>query len=303
MAPVSDGGEGFLDVLGTLGSRQTARVAGPLGHIIEASWVMARAPEHPSRPVAFVEAALAVGLILAGGREGNDAVRASSSGAGQLVMAAIKAGAKQVVVGTGGSATTDGGLGAVEVLAPSGRPPAVQLTVAYDVQTKFVDAAAIFSPQKGAAPAEVELLKRRLEKVAQLYVERFGNDVRDLPGSGSAGGLAGGFAALGATLVPGFDFVAERLSLAERVAGADVVVTGEGYMDQQSFAGKATGGVIDLARRAGVPVLVVAGQGDPDLEAPYISLVERFGLEAAMRATAECISQVVEDRLAAGSPG
>jgi glycerate 2-kinase len=208
-----------------------------------------------------------------------------------------------VFIGTGGSATTDGGLGAVEVLAPSGRPPGARLTVACDVQTRFVDAAATFSPQKGAAPAQVELLKRRLEKLAQLYLERFGTDVRDLPGAGAAGGLAGGLAALGATLVPGFEFVADRLSLAERVARADLVVTGEGYIDEQSFAGKATGGVIDLARQAGVPVLVVAGQGDPDVEATYISLADRFGLDQALSSTAECITRVVEAQLAEGLPG
>jgi glycerate kinase len=302
LAPVSDGSEGFLDALGTPGSRQSARVAGPLGRTVEATWVSARDPDHPSRTVAFVESSLAIGLTLAGGPQRNDPMGASSAGAGQLVMAAVKAGAKQVFIGTGGSAATDGGLGAVDVLAPSGRPPNAQLTVACDVQTRFVDAAVAFSPQKGAAPAQVELLKRRLEKVAQLYLERFGADVRDLPGAGAAGGLAGGLAALGATLVPGFAFVAERLSLAERVARADLVVTGEGYFDEQSFAGKATGGVIDLARQAGVPVLVVVGEGDPEVNATYISLADRFGPDQALSSTAECITQVVEAQLAQGLP-
>jgi glycerate kinase len=198
----------------------------------------------------------------------------------------------------GGTATTDGGLAAVEALAPSGRPPNVELLVACDVGTKFLDAAAIFSAQKGAAPAQVELLGRRLERVAQLYEERFGVNVRDLPGGGAGGGLAGGLAALGAKLVPGFDLVADRLSLAERIATADLVVTGEGYLDGQSFAGKVVGGVARLAGLAGVPVLVVAADGDPDVSEPYVSLVDCFGAERAWSSPGDCITQVVEDRLA-----
>ena len=303
MAPVSDGGEGFVDVLSPWGSRQVARVDGPLGTPVEAHWLLARGPEHPARTVAFVESALAVGLSLAGGAAGNDPIRAGSAGAGQLVLAATRAGARHIVVGTGGSATTDGGLGAVDVLAPGGRAPDVELTVACDVQTKFVDAAAVFAPQKGAAPAQVELLTRRLERLAQLYLERFGTDVRELPGGGAGGGLAGGLAALGAHLVPGFDLVAEQLLLAERVARADLVVTGEGYFDRQSFVGKAVGGVLDLASRAGVPVVVVAGQGEPGIGAPYVSLVDRFGAERAMQSTADCVTEVVEGQLAQGLPG
>jgi glycerate kinase len=303
LAPVSDGGEGFLDVLGALGGRQVTRVAGPLGSPVDAPWLLGRDPDDGARNIAIVEAARAVGLTLAGGRSGNDPVGASSTGVGQLIAAAIRCGARHVVVGMGGSASTDGGLGAVDALAPGGRLPGVKLTVACDVQTRFVDAAVDFGPQKGAAPAQVELLRRRLEKVAQLYLERFGTDVRDVPGSGSAGGLAGGLAALGATLVPGFDYVAERMSLAERAADVDLVVTGEGFIDRQSFVGKAVGGVVELAQQAGVPVLVVAGDGEPDLETAYVSLVGRFGRQRAMEATAECITEVVASRLAEGWPG
>jgi glycerate kinase len=303
LAPVSDGGEGFLDVFGALGGRQVTRVAGPLGSPVDAPWLLGRDPDDGARNIAIVEAARAVGLTLAGGRSGNDPVGASSTGVGQLIAAAIRSGARHVVVGMGGSASTDGGLGAVDALAPGGRLPGVKLTVACDVQTRFVDAAVDFGPQKGAAPAQVELLRRRLEKVAQLYLERFGTDVRDVPGSGSAGGLAGGLAALGATLVPGFDYVAERMSLAERAADVDLVVTGEGFIDRQSFVGKAVGGVVELAQQAGVPVLVVAGDGEPDLETAYVSLVGRFGRQRAMEATAECITEVVASRLAEGWPG
>src|SRR5947207_1369933 len=123
-----------------------------------------------------------------------------------------------------------------------------ELVVACDVTTPFVAAAEVFAPQKGATPAQVALLKRRLERLAQVYEDDYGVDVRSLPGSGAAGGLAGGLAAMGARLVPGFDLVADALDLPERVAEAQLVVTGEGYLDDQSFDGKAVGGVVELAR-------------------------------------------------------
>jgi glycerate kinase len=317
LVPVSDGGEGFLDVFSGLGTAHFARVEGPLGGEVRARWVLGRDPDNPAQPVAFVESALAIGLALVGGAAGNDPVRASSAGLGQLVSAAVKAGAKQVLIGVGGSATTDGGLGAVEALAPHGRPPQAEIVVACDVETKFLDAAAVFSPQKGAGPAQVALLGRRLERVAQLYADRFGMDVREVPSSGAAGGLAGGLAAIGARLVPGFDVVADKLSLAERVAHADLVVTGEGYLDEQSFAGKAVGGVARLAAAAGVPVLVVAGDGQTGDRhtgdrhtgdrhtgdrPPYVSLVDRFGFERAWSDAAACITEVVADWLVRG-PG
>ncbi len=300
VAPVSDGGEGFLDVFSELGTSQLARVSGPLGNEVRARWVLGRDPDNPGRTVAFVESALAIGLSLAGGAAGNDPVRASSAGLGQLVNAAVQAGAKQVLIGVGGSATTDGGLGAVEALAPSGRPPKAEVVVACDVETKFLDAAAVFSPQKGAGPAQVALLARRLERVAQLYADRFGVDVRDIPSAGAAGGLAGGLAAIGAKLVPGFDLVADQLGLVERVAHADLVVTGEGYLDEQSFAGKAVGGVARLAAAAGVPVLIVAGDGRSANGVPCISLVERFGTERAWSDAAGCIRAAVAGWLADG---
>lgn len=302
VAPVSDGGEGFLEAFAGFGTRRATRVAGPLGQEVDAQWLLGRDPEDPALGVAVVESALAIGLSLAGGPKANDAVRASSAGLGQLVAAAAKAGARQVLVGVGGSATTDGGLGAVEVLAANGRPPNVEMLVACDVETRFLDAAVIFSPQKGAAPSQVELLSRRLERVAQLYEERFGVNVRGLRGGGAAGGLAGGLAVIGAKLLPGFDLVADRLSLAERIATADLVVTGEGYVDAQSFTGKAVGGVARLAGLAGVPVLVVAGDGDPSVPVPFVSLVGRFGAQRAWSSPGDCITEVVADRLARG-PG
>jgi glycerate kinase len=286
VAPVSDGGDGFCAVLG--GRAHPLRVRDPLGREVEAAW-----HELEGGTVAAVEMARASGLVLVGGAEGNDAVRASTAGTGQLIAAAVKAGVREVLVGMGGSATTDGGWGAVESLEPHSRLSGIDLVVACDVTTRFLDAAAVFSPQKGASPAEVELLARRLERLAQIYQERFGVDVRPLRGGGSAGGLAGGLAALGATLVGGFDLVAERIDLVERIEGADLVVTGEGLVDAMSFEGKAVGGVVALAGAAGVPVVVLAGEVDGELDPPVEvrTLVARFG---AVRSWSDPLGAVEE---------
>lgn len=301
LSPVSDGGEGFLDAFSELGPVRYSRVHGPLGRAVDAPWRLGQDPI-TGHLVAAVESAHAIGLALVGGAGANDPVRASSAGLGQLIAEAVKAGARQVLVGMGGSATTDGGLGAVDVLSPSGRSTRAELIVACDVTIPFVEAAAAFGPQKGATPAQVELLSRRLERLVQVYQDRFGRDISALPGGGAAGGLAGGLAALGARLVPGFEVVADRLSLVERIARADLVVTGEGYIDEHSFAGKAVGGVAGLCVAAGVPVLVVAGDGHVNPEFPYTSLVSRFGAEAAWDRPAACISEVVAARLVPG-PG
>jgi glycerate kinase len=288
-APVADGGEGLLDVMG--GTARRTVVKGPLGTRVEAEWRM-------RDDGAVVEMARASGLVLAGGAEGNDPVAASTAGTGQLIAEAVKAGAKRVLVGVGGSASTDGGQGCLEVLEPHARLRGVELVVACDVTTTFVDAAAVFAPQKGASPAQVALLTRRLERLAQVYEAQFGVDVRTIPGSGAAGGLAGGLAALGASLVPGFEVVADAIDLAERMEHADLVVAGEGFLDEQSFQGKAVGGVAGLAAEIGVPVLVITGEVDGvEAPVPVVSLVERFGRERSMHDTLACIEEVVAERL------
>ena len=293
VAPVAAGGEGTLEALG--GAVRTTTVRGPLGDAVVAEWRM------QGDGTAVVEMARASGLRLAGGPEGNDPLRASTAGTGELIAAAVDAGARRVIVGAGGSASTDGGLAALTALNPRRRLRAgVELIVACDVDTLFVDAAEVFAPQKGATPAQVALLRRRLERLAQIYVRDYGVDVTELPGSGAAGGLAGGLAAAGAELVAGFDVVTEALSLPERIAGAGLVVTGEGTLDAESFEGKAVGGVVDLAIGAGVPVLVIAGEvlahELPELPASVevVSLVARFGLERAMADVAGCVAEVVE---------
>jgi len=292
--PVADGGEGTLEALG--GRVRRARVRGPLGVPVDAEWRL-------GDEAAVVEMARASGLSLVGGAEGNDPVQATTYGTGELVATALDEGARRIVVGVGGSATTDGGLGAVTALGPR-RLRGVGVTVACDVDITFVDAAEAFAPQKGATPAQVALLRRRLERLAQVYERDYDVDVRDIPGSGAAGGLAGGLAVLGAHLVPGFDVVSDALSLPERVAAADLVFTGEGFFDGQSLAGKAAGGVIELARDAGVPVLLVAGRvywdevPEDALEgADVVSLVERFGEQRAMGDTLSCVEESVSEAL------
>jgi glycerate kinase len=243
-----------------------------------------------------IEMARASGLALVPAR--SDPLRASTRGTGELIATAIRSGARRVIVCVGGSATTDGGLAALEVLGWSfGGTP---VTVAYDVTTRFLDAATVFAPQKGATPAQVELLRRRLERLAQVYLDEHGVDVLGLDGAGAAGGLAGGLAAAGARLVSGFDLVADELELDERIEGADLVLTAEGFLDAQSFEGKVVGGVAALAAAVGVPVVAIAGQvfdgvGDR-IEA--ISLVDRFGEERARDDTLGCIEEVAGDVLA-----
>jgi glycerate kinase len=290
-APVSDGGEGFAAVLG--GRPHLQRVHGPLGEMVEAPWYFL-----DDGVTASVEMALASGLALTGGPERNDPVRASTGGTGELIAAAVKAGARQVLIGMGGSATTDGGWGALEALEPHSRLAGIDLHVACDVTTLFVDAAAIFSPQKGASPSEVALLTRRLQRLAQVYEERFAVDVRGLEGSGAAGGLAGGLAALGATLTSGFDLVADRIDLAERIEGADLVIAGEGLLDEESFHGKAVGGVVALAAEAGVPVVILAGDAVGDHEVAFRTLVASFGEERAWADPLGAVRDLVAEVLA-----
>ncbi len=244
LLPLADGGEGTLDVLlgSAGGSRRRAPVTGPLGDRLDAAFGVL--PDG----TAVVEMAEASGLARV---ERNDPLRASTRGTGELIRAALNSPrVTSLIVGVGGSATTDGGLAAVQALGWTlGR---ADVTVACDVTTRFTEAASRFGAQKGASAAEVELLTRRLEFIAQTYEERTGVDVTDLAGGGAAGGLAGGLAALGARLESGFDVVAETVGLAAALDGATLVVTGEGRVDDSSFEGKVVGRVLAAARDAGV---------------------------------------------------
>ena len=253
--PLADGGEGTLDALvgGLGGSRRRTTVTGPLGDPVQATWAMLPGG------TAVVEMAEASGLRLVDPVH-RDPLRATSRGTGELIRTAIREGARRVIVGVGGSASTDGGLAAVDALGWSLHH--VPVTVACDVTSTFTDAATRFGPQKGATNAQVSLLTRRLERLADQYATRTGVDVRSLPGAGAAGGLAGGLAALGASLEPGFEVVARAAGLDEVLAGdVDLVVTGEGKLDASSFLGKTVSGVLEWATDDEIPHLaVIAGQ-------------------------------------------
>ncbi len=284
--PLADGGDGTLEALG--GPNQTSTVTGPLGEPVDAQWRF-------DAGVAVIEMARTSGLVLAGGPEGNDPLGATTTGVGELISEAIDLGAKKIVVGVGGSATTDGGLGAVEVLGSPQRLAGIEVIIACDVRTRFVDAASVFGPQKGATAAQVAMLTNRLTALVGTYRERFGVDISDFESAGAAGGLAGGLAALGAYLADGFAIVAEQVGLTRELQGADLVVTGEGSLDNESFEGKVVGGVATLAASFGVPVLAVAGQVVDGLgdRIDAISLSEEFGLERATSTPGSCVHEAL----------
>jgi len=280
---MADGGEGTAEALRTSlgGEWRTASVSDPFGRPVEARYALL--PDGR----AVVEAAAAIGLARLGGDE-LDPMRASSRGLGELIVAAQDAGASGLFVGLGDSATVDGGAGLREVV---GALPAGTL-VACDVANPLLGprgAARAFAPQKGATPAQVEELERRLS--SDLALEPYA----DLPGAGAAGGLGAALASLGATLVPGSELVAEAIGLGEQVRGAALVVTGEGTVDAASREGKVTGLVASLAAEAGARCVVFGGRVEADLppaetvtlsgdpsraEADLEELGERLGREA-----------------------
>lgn len=293
--PLADGGEGTLEVFG--GPNRVSSVTGPLGDAVEARWRM-------SRGVAVIEMAEASGLLLAGGAEGNDPVAASTLGVGELIDEAISRGAKRILVGLGGSATTDGGMGALSALGGPHRLRGVEVRIACDVRTKFVDAARVFGPQKGATPAQVEWLTARLQQLVGRYHQTYGMEIANLEGGGAAGGLAGGLAALGATLEPGFDVIVDELDVVDQLDGGDLIITGEGRVDAASFDGKVVGGMCELGDEFGIPVAIIAGQIDrtalpPSMDRAAVSLVERFGQTRAERETTMCVEAAVADLIEA----
>ena len=295
--PMADGGEGSLAALG--GANRATVVSDPLGRPTRANWRLAG-------DVAVIEMAEASGLALVGGATGNDALGASSHGTGELIATALGRGARRIIVCLGGSATTDGGLGALRALHARRAVHLlgnVELLVASDVRTRFCDAAEHFAPQKGATAAEVRLLRRRLERLVDTYRSEYGVDVSDLAGAGAAGGLAGGLAVLGGTIVEGFQLVAEELGLAERIETADLVMTGEGLLDAESFCGKVVGGVCEMAADAGVATVVLCGDAESEAaavtNAPVLCLSERFGQHRARSDTSACIQQLLAEHLSA----
>jgi len=252
--PMSDGGEGFVEVLG--GDVRTAVVRGPLGAPTLARWTMLE------DLTAIIESAEAAGRALLPSPTGDEPLSASTFGVGELIAAALRAGAACVVVGVGGTASTDGGRGCVEALESEGITIDVPLVAACDVLVRFGEAPARFGPQKGASDEQVSVLEGRLAATATWYRDRFGVDVTAVEGAGAGGGLAGGLVALGAMVCGGARFVAEAIDLAGAVQGADLVVTGEGALDSGTLEGKVVRTVLDVS--PSIPALVLAGRVDDD---------------------------------------
>ncbi len=311
--PMADGGEGTLDALvdATEGGRRTMLVEGPLGEPVEAEfgWL-----GNAGAPVAVVEMARASGLELVP-EERREPMRASTFGTGELILAACREGADEVIVCIGGSASTDGGAGmaqamGVRLLDASGDeigrggdalldlaridlttldPAArrVRIVVASDVDNPLVGAsgaAHTYAPQKGASAEEVLVLDRALGHLAAIVYRDLLIDVRHVHGAGAAGGLGAGLVAfLGAKVRHGTEIVMEAVNFTSALAGTDLVITGEGAFDERSVDGKVPGGVISAAVGAGVPAAVLCGRAGvrpPDVV--VASLVERFGRTRAL---------------------
>jgi len=278
--PVADGGEGTLEVLREAlgGAVLEADAHDPLGRSLRARFALLG-----DGRTALVEAAAASGLGLAA--EGElDPETASTAGTGELIAAALAADAREVLVAAGGSATTDGGAGAIAALREAGGPGAARLTVLCDVRTTFERAAAVYGPQKGADPAAVRRLARRLDELARDLPR----DPRGMPMGGAAGGLSGGlWAAFGAHLVSGAAYVLDAVGFDARMLGARAVVTGEGRLDEQTLAGKAAGEVAVRCRQHGVPCHAIVGRRAIDAfqqRMLVLSSIDEAGDPAELRA-------------------
>jgi glycerate 2-kinase len=248
-APVADGGEGTASVIyAALGGEwRSAVVADPLGRTIAASWLLLE------DGTAVVDSAAAIGLPLLREHE-RDPLRASSRGLGELLLATLASQPTSLIVGVGGTATVDGGVGMRGVLG--GWLHDVPIRVACDVRNPLLGergAARVFGPQKGADREEVEELELRLAALEELAA------YRDLPGAGAGGGLGAAFAAMGAELVDGAELVLDLTGFDELAEGAALVVTGEGTVDATTFEGKAPGAVLRRCEALGVPCELFGG--------------------------------------------
>ncbi len=289
LCPIADGGEGTMEVLLTAlgGDTAGATVADPLGRPVSAGFALIE-----DGSTAIVEVAQASGLHLVA--EGDrDPEAASTRGTGELICAAVAAGADVVLVAAGGSATTDGGAGAIAAIEEAGGVGGATLVVLCDVQTRFEDAAAHFGPQKGADAAATTRLNGRLAALAGTLPR----DPRGQPMTGAAGGLSGGlWAVFGAHLEPGAAFVLDALDFDERLRGAQAMITGEGRIDATTLAGKAVAEAAVRARQAGVPAHAIAGSSDLDIlgqRALDLQTIRTATTPAELEAAAEALAPLL----------
>jgi glycerate kinase len=293
LCPVADGGEATLDaLLPQLGGELVAvDVHDPLGRPVRAQLGLVE-----GGGTALVETAAASGLGLVAADE-RDAWAASTYGTGELIAAAVEAGAAVVLVAVGGSATTDGGAGALEAIEEAGGLRGARIVVLCDVRTPFEAAARVFGPQKGADAALVARLEARLNALAAS----FPRDPRGVPMTGAAGGLSGGlWAACGAVLEPGAPWVLDALDFDARMRAARAVVTGEGKLDQQTLQGKLVGEIGTRARQAGVPLHAIVGRDALDGFGKRIIDLQVV-LEATTLAELEAAGERLGARLATGA--
>ncbi len=254
--PLADGGEGTLDVLaGTFKAEmREAIVHDPLGRPIKANYAVAG-------DTAIIEVAQACGLGLLSQPERNP-LKASSYGVGELLMAAAEC--NNFIIGLGGSATCDGGAGMLSVPGVKALLAKSQIELLCDVEAPFVGvrgAARVFAPQKGASPADVEILERQMVKLAGAFYAKTGVDVSHIPGAGAAGGLAGAFLAYSSTHISkGIDRILELTGFDRAACNANIIITGEGKSDAQTLLGKVPYGVLQHSR--GAKVVLVSGRID-----------------------------------------
>ena len=273
LCPVADGGEGTMEtLLASIGGRVVeVAVRDPLGREIRAPFALVDEGRR-----ALVEMAAASGLALVTEEE-RDPWAATTYGTGQLIRAAVEAGAEEIMVAVGGSATVDGGRGALEAIEDGGGLDGARIVVLCDVQTPWELCAEIYGPQKGADPAMVRRLAQRLDALAA----ELPRDPRGVPMTGAAGGLSGGlWAGLGAALEPGAPYVLDTVRFDERLRGALGVIAGEGRIDEQSVLGKIVGEIGERALAAGVPLHAIVGRSAVPAEA-----AERIALRSVREAT------------------
>jgi glycerate kinase len=328
--PVADGGDGTVEALvaATDGRKVSCQATGPLGEQVDAYYGLLGDVK-----TAVIEMAVASGLHLVP-EDKRDPLKTTTYGTGELIAAALDQGVEKVIVGIGGSATVDGGAGMAQALGcallddkgediPLGggglgqlskvelskrhpRLAAVQAVVACDVDNPLTGpqgAPAVYGPQKGATPGMVEQLDGYLQNYAKILKRDLGLDVDRVPGAGAAGGLGAGLMAfLGAELKSGVDIVIEAARLEKKMAGADLVITGEGKLDGQTVYGKAPIGVARMAKKHGIPVIGIAGAladgadglVEHGIDAVFSIVPGPMSLEEAMRDAAELVEFAVE---------
>ena len=301
---VADGGEGTVDAVTEAlgGSMVYARVSDPLRRPVLAKYGVAG-------DLAIIEVAAACGLTLLKPEERNPR-QTDTYGVGELILDAIHRGCNRFLIGLGGSATNDGGRGMLSVPGFLEAVAEKSFTVACDVDTPFVGpngASRVFGPQKGASLDDVEILDLQLQEYAKEILERTGVDVSDMPGAGAAGGLGGAFASfMHAKLVPGVEMVLDAIRFTDFLLDADLVITGEGKSDFQTPKGKTPVGVLSRAKKAGIPVVLIAGKVETceELESlgfheiiqvtpAGMSLAEAMNPEIAAQNIRQAVSQVL----------